>query len=263
MQKFYVIGLSDSRHQYFVPEVVSLIAKGKIFSGGKRHHGRAIVVTIAYSQYDGIHFLQGEGVGRVTLPGLGLEVGGPAINKTPRKMIIDELTALSSKGLDVTISVPGGEEIAKKTFNQKLGVVGGISIIGTSGIVSPFSSQAFIDAIHKEVEVAVAIGTPRLVINSGAKSERIVKKLYPELPPQAFVHYGNCIGDTLKIADELNISAVTLGIMRDFQTILCHISFSSAWTNKIFHIDLTGIEIVPNTKLRMNSSMIDMAINSI
>ncbi len=176
-------------------------------------HGRAIVVTIAYSQYDGIHFLQGEGVGRVTLPGLGLEVGGPAINKTPRKMIIDELTALSSKGLDVTISVPGGEEIAKKTFNQKLGVVGGISIIGTSGIVSPFSSQAFIDAIHKEVEVAVAIGTPRLVINSGAKSERFVKKLYPELPPQAFVHYGNCIGDTLKIADELNISTVTLGIM--------------------------------------------------
>ncbi|MFA6767304.1 MAG: cobalt-precorrin-5B (C(1))-methyltransferase CbiD [Parabacteroides sp.] len=176
-------------------------------------NGQAIVVTVAYSPYPGIHFLQGKGVGRVTLPGLGLEVGGPAINSIPRQMIINELSALSKKGIDVTITVPGGTEIAKKTFNPKLGVVDGISIIGTSGVVSPFSSQAFIDAIRKEIEVAIAVGTPCLVINSGAKSERFIKKLYPELPPQAFVHYGNFIGDTLKIAAELSIKTVTLGIM--------------------------------------------------
>ena len=176
-------------------------------------HGHAIVSTVSLSSVPGIHFLQGEGVGRVTLPGLGLEIGEPAINRTPRQMIIQELSALYDGGLDVTISVPDGRELALRTFNPKLGIIGGISIIGTSGIVRPFSSEAFVEAIRREIEVCVAIGSPRLVINSGAKSERFVKSYYPELPPQAFVHYGNFIGETLKIAAELNIPAVTMGIM--------------------------------------------------
>lgn len=174
---------------------------------------QAIVSTVKFSNSPGIHFLQGEGVGRVTLPGLGLEIGGPAINKTPRKMITDELSALYDGGLDVTISVPGGRELAKRTFNPRLGIVDGISIIGTSGIVRPFSSKAFVDAIRREAEVCKAVGSPRLVINSGAKSEQFLKHLYPQLPPQAFIHYGNFIGDTLKIADELGFKEVTMGIM--------------------------------------------------
>ena len=157
--------------------------------------------------------MHGEGVGRVTLPGLGLEIGEPAINHTPRQMMTRELSALYDKGLDVTISVPGGQELAQRTFNPKLGIVDGISIIGTSGIVRPFSSEAFVEAIRREVEVCVAVGSSRLIINSGAKSERYVKKEYPELPAQAFVHYGNFIGETLKIAAELKVPAVTLGIM--------------------------------------------------
>lgn len=176
-------------------------------------NNRVIEVKVSYSEYSGIHFLQGKGVGVVTLPGLGLPVGEPAINNTPRQMIIRELSELYSGGLDVTISVPGGEELALKTFNPKLGIVGGISIIGTSGIVRPFSSEAFVDAIRREIEVCQAIGAERLVINSGAKSEKYVKREYPDLPPQAFVHYGNYIGDTLKIAEELKISKVTMGIM--------------------------------------------------
>ncbi|MBR1538154.1 MAG: cobalt-precorrin-5B (C(1))-methyltransferase, partial [Bacteroidales bacterium] len=116
-------------------------------------------------------------------------------------------------GLDVTISVPGGRELAQRTFNPKLGIVDGISIIGTSGIVRPFSNEAFVDAIRREIEVAVAVGTGRLVINSGAKSEAFLKKRYPDLPPQAFVHYGNFIGETLKIAAECGLSRVTMGIM--------------------------------------------------
>lgn len=162
-----------------------------------------------------ILFCGGEGVGIVTLPGLGLPIGSPAINNTPRKMMIRELTAVGPhlSAIKVTISVPGGEALAQKTFNPKLGIVNGISIIGTSGIVRPFSSEAFISSIRREVEVAVAMTVPRLVINSGAKSERFVKAEYPELQPQAFVQYGNFIGETLKIAADLNIWQVTMGIM--------------------------------------------------
>lgn len=162
-----------------------------------------------------VFFRAGKGVGIVTLPGLGLEVGGPAINTTPRKMICDELTPLlpDSTVAIVTISVEGGEELAKRTFNPKLGIVGGISIIGTSGIVRPFSSDAFIASIRKEASVAKAIGCKTLVINSGAKSERYLKGVYPDLPPQSFVHYGNFIGETLKIAVDLDFQRVVLGIM--------------------------------------------------
>ena len=163
----------------------------------------------------------GEGIGIVTMPGLGLELGAPAINPTPRKMIEDNVRMYldyvgmpkMSDPIVVTISVPGGEEIAKRTFNPRLGIEGGISIIGTSGIVKPFSSEAFISSIRKSMEVACATGSPRIVISSGAKSERYIKAYYPELPAQAFVHYGNFIGETLKIADKLKLPRVTLGVM--------------------------------------------------
>lgn len=161
-------------------------------------------------------FQAGEGVGTVTLPGLGLKVGGPAINATPRKMIRQELIPLlpsPDSVAIVTVSVPGGEELAKRTFNPKLGIIGGISIIGTSGIVCPFSSDAFIASIRKEASVAKAIGCETLVINSGAKSERYLRSLYASLPPQSFVHYGNFIGETLKIAADLGFKQVILGIM--------------------------------------------------
>lgn len=173
----------------------------------------SVFATVRFSDAGKIRFLQGEGVGKVTLPGLGLEIGEPAINRVPRQMMTDELSKLYPKGLDVTISVPGGEKLASRTFNPKLGITGGISIIGTSGIVRPFSSEAFVDAIRREMEVACAIGTSRIIINSGAKSEKYVKREYPDLPPQAFIHYGNFIGETLKIAAELEVPSVTMGIM--------------------------------------------------
>ena len=176
-------------------------------------HGHEIVATVSFADHEGIRFLQGKGVGKVTLPGLGLPIGGPAINQTPRNMITNELSFIYDGGLDVTISVPDGESLAQKTFNPKLGIIGGISIIGTSGIVKPFSSEAFVDAIRKEVEVARAVEATRLVINSGAKSEKFVRNRYPELPSQAFVHYGNFIGETLKIASEVGFSKVSMGIM--------------------------------------------------
>lgn len=181
------------------------------------HCSVVVTVEIISGHHAGsITFRAGKGVGTVTLPGLGLEIGGPAINATPRKMISQELLPLlpdPESSVIVTISVPGGEELAKRTFNPKLGIVGGISIIGTSGIVRPFSSDAFIASIRKEASVAKAIGCDTLVVNSGAKSERYLKSLYPSLPSQSFVHYGNFIGETLKIAAGLGFKHVVLGVM--------------------------------------------------
>ena len=175
--------------------------------------GCSVVATVAFSDRPGIHFFRGEGVGCVTLPGLGLPVGGPAINRVPRQMMEQNLSALYDGGLDIMISVPGGRELARRTFNAKVGVIGGISIIGSSGIVRPFSNEAFVEAIRKEIEVAVAVGVEQLVINSGAKSEAFLRARFPALPLQAFVHYGNFIGETLKIATEQQVPRVTMGIM--------------------------------------------------
>ena len=184
--------------------------------------GTEIWSTVEYRPSAGkleIGIQGGQGVGRVTLPGLGLEVGGAAINQTPRRMIEENLRyhlrqrGITTGTITVTIAVPQGEKLAKKTFNPRLGIEGGISIIGTSGIVKPFSSEAFVNSIRKQVEMVQALKVERLVINSGAKSEKYVRKLYPHLPSQAFVHYGNFIGETIRVAHEVGLPRVTMGIM--------------------------------------------------
>ena len=169
--------------------------------------------TPTRSRSGSFEILGGEGVGVFTLPGFDYPPGSPAINKAPREMIRQNLAEITSDSLSITISVPEGETIAKRTFNPRLGIEGGISIIGVSGIVKPFSEEAFIDSIRKCMTIAKASGSSRVVINSGGKSERFVKALYPNLPQQAFVEYGNYIGETLKIAHELGIREVTLGVM--------------------------------------------------
>ena len=180
--------------------------------------------------YPSIIIKGGEGVGTFTLPGFDYPPGSPAINRVPRQMIETNVMAqlknmrstsgcLLPKGcknhtnLTITISVPHGAETARRTFNPRLGIEGGISIIGVSGIVMPFSEEAFIEAIGKCLQVAVASGAERIVINSGAKSERYLKALYPTLPPQAFVEYGNYVGATLQMAAEQGVRQLTLGVM--------------------------------------------------
>ena len=188
-------------------------------------HQKEIVSSVNINlTHKGVRFLQGEGVGVVTLPGLGLEIGGPAINKTPRMMMKreiykvmchyeDKLPLSFKTGVDVTISVPEGKELALKTFNPRLGITGGISIIGTSGIVKPFSSEAFIASIKREMEVGKALGSQEVVINSGAKSERFMKKRFPNLPDNAFIHYGNFIGEAIATAKEVGFTKLDMGIM--------------------------------------------------
>ena len=174
-----------------------------------------IEVRAQVTESDHFEILGGEGVGRFTLPGFDYPPGEAAINKAPREMIRQNLERLKMEDgrLKIVISVPQGAEIARRTFNPRLGIEGGISIIGVSGIVKPFSEEAFVDSIRKCMTVAKASQSARVVINSGGKSERFVKALYPELPQQAFVEYGNYIGETLKIAHELDIRSITLGVM--------------------------------------------------
>lgn len=175
--------------------------------------GCRITATVRINGKGIIRFLRGEGVGVVTLPGLGLEVGEPAVNPVPRRMMTAELMPLCPEGCDVTISVTDGESIAGKTFNPRVGVIGGISIIGTSGVVMPFSHEAFMESIRREMEVAVATGCRVLVLNSGARSEKAVRKAFPALPDAAFIHYGNAVGDTVATASEFDLDGVAVGLM--------------------------------------------------
>lgn len=176
-------------------------------------NGCAITARVAFNDCRTVRFLQGEGVGTVTLPGLGLAVGEPAINPAPRRMIVENFAAMGVSGADVEISVADGAALAEKTFNPRVGVVGGISIIGTSGIVRPFSNEAFVRSIEQSVEVAKAVGCRELVINSGARSERVLRQWRSDLAPQAFVQYGNFIGETLRAAARCGFRRVTMGIM--------------------------------------------------
>lgn len=165
-------------------------------------------------------FLKGEGVGEVTLPGIGIPVGEPAINPAPRKMIVKNLSHLlhlhncSNMALEIMPFIPQGAAIANKTFNPRLGIKGGISIIGTTGIVKPFSAGAFIDTIKKTVQVAVENNLTHLFINSGGRSEKQVQSLFPENCAMAFIQYGNFIGECLAIINQHpQIKKVTLAAM--------------------------------------------------
>lgn len=130
-------------------------------------HGARIEVHIVPSGQEGLRFKAGEGVGTVTLPGLALAVGEAAINPVPRTMIGAALREVTSQGFEVTVSVPGGRELARKTFNPKLGIQGGISIIGTSGRVRPFSAEALRDSLKCSLDICVAAGTRAPVLTPG------------------------------------------------------------------------------------------------
>ena len=172
-------------------------------------------ITDASDCYPIVTITGGVGIGRVTLPGLGIEVGDAAINAVPRRMIEENIrdVADGNRKINVTLSVPDGERIAQRTFNPRLGITGGISIIGTSGIVQPFSSEAFLSSIRKSISVALATGTGTVVLNSGARSERAVMGVFPDIPSQCFVHYGNSIGDTLSMCNEMRVPDIVVGVM--------------------------------------------------
>ena len=142
----------------------------------------------------------GRGVGTVTLPGLGLAVGSPAINPVPRRMILAALADVTADPLVVTFSVPGGEDMAVHTSNSRLGIVGGVSILGTTGVVRPFSTAAYRASVVQQVDVAAAQGHAELVLATGSRSERAAVRLRPELADVCFVEVGDFTGIALRRA---------------------------------------------------------------
>ena len=155
----------------------------------------------------------GEGVGTVTRPGLGLDVGGPAINPVPRRMIVESVAEVTDQPLRVEISVPGGERMAKKTLNGRLGIIGGISILGTTGIVRPYSTASWRASVEQAVDVAAANGVQQVVLSTGGRSEKYSQALFPELPELAFVEMGEFTGHALKRCALRGISHAVLSGM--------------------------------------------------
>jgi len=160
----------------------------------------------------------GPGVGTVTMPGLGLAVGGPAINPVPKRNIADNVRAaagslLVDQGLEIGISVPGGEDIARKTLNPRLGILGGISILGTSGIVYPYSTASFCATVVQGIEVAAAQGQDTLVLTTGRRTEKFAMRQMPHLAPACFVQMGDFLHAALDTAVEVGIREVVIGGM--------------------------------------------------
>ncbi|MCS7260981.1 MAG: cobalt-precorrin-5B (C(1))-methyltransferase CbiD, partial [Anaerolineae bacterium] len=152
----------------------------------------------------------------VTRPGLELPVGEPAINPAPRRMITQAVAAElgdGAKGVTVTISVSQGAQLAAQTLNPRLGIVGGISILGTSGIVRPYSVGAYRATIYVALKVAAANGVPWVVLSTGARSEAWARARYPDLPELGFVEVGDHIGYALRQAERLGISRIVIAGM--------------------------------------------------
>jgi len=160
----------------------------------------------------------GEGVGTITMLGLGLEVGGPAINPIPRKNIEENVRLvagelLENNGIEVTISVPGGEKMSKKTLNSRLGIVGGISILGTTGIVHPYSTAAFRDSVIQGVQIAATQGQDTVVLTTGGRTEKFVIKELDHLAPACFVQMGDFLKYALDTTIKHKIKHVIIGGM--------------------------------------------------
>jgi cobalt-precorrin-5B (C1)-methyltransferase len=178
--------------------------------------GAEIRSTVSFNDSVGdINIEGGKGVGRVTKPGLGLEIGKAAINPVPMQMLIKAATEaagdkLNSKGIHILLTVPRGEEIARKTDNPRLGIIGGISILGTTGIVLPYSTASFAAAIRQGLDVAVAAGSREVVLTTGGRSEDFAKELYPSLPDHCFVQMGDFAGYSVRQCASKNLSKVTI-----------------------------------------------------
>ncbi len=181
-------------------------------------HGAELVAEVTLHSEPAVEIRGGEGVATVTKPGLGLEVGAPAVNPVPRRniteMVEQELAGSKYRGAIVTISVPGGEEMAKETINARLGLIGGISILGTTGIVRPYSTAAFKASVIQAIDVACERGLGELVLTTGGKSEAFAMKLLPHLPEDAFIQMGDFVGTALKHCARRHIRcAVIVGMI--------------------------------------------------
>jgi cobalt-precorrin-5B (C1)-methyltransferase len=181
-------------------------------------HGAEIFACVHRVPETGIHIRGGNGVGVVTQRGLELPVGSPAINPVPQRMIRQAVAqVLGSEqpepGVEVTISVPNGEELAKRTFNARIGIVGGISILGTTGVVRAMSTAAWRASVLQAIDVAAANSVKHIVLTTGGRTESFARRLYADLPEMAFVQMGIFTGASLQRATERGVPCVSLCAM--------------------------------------------------
>lgn len=178
-------------------------------------HGALIVVTVRRgAPGSGVSFRAGDGVGTVTRAGLPLAVGEPAINPVPRRMMVEAVTELAqrhdtSADVEITVSIPGGAELAKRTANGRLGIVGGLSVLGTTGIVIPYSCASWIHSIHRGIDVARANGVTHIAAATGRTSETAVQAIYG-LPEMALIDMGDFAGGTLKYLRDHPLPRLTI-----------------------------------------------------
>jgi cobalt-precorrin-5B (C1)-methyltransferase len=181
-------------------------------------HGAEIFAHVRRVAEGGIQLHGGVGVGTVTRPGLELPVGSPAINPVPQQMIrvaVAEVvgTEQPDPGVEVVISVANGEALARRTFNPRLGIVGGISILGTTGIVRAMSTAAWRASVLQAIDVAAANGIAHVILSTGGRTERFAQTLYPDLPEMAFVEMGIFTGDCVKRAAERGVGRISIAAM--------------------------------------------------
>lgn len=170
--------------------------------------GARMTAEVLHCAGNTTELVAGPGIGTVTKPGLGLAVGVPAINAVPRAMILDALAEVTTDPLLVTFSVPGGDEMAARTSNARLGIVGGISILGTTGVVRPFSTAAYRASVVQQIDVAAAQGETEMILATGARSERAAMRLRPGAAEVCFVEVGDFTGIALRRAAHAGMASV-------------------------------------------------------
>lgn len=164
-------------------------------------HGAHLITRLEPSMTAGVTYIAGDGVGTVTKPGLGLDVGAPAINQTPRAMIaaaIGEVLDLAGHGVRCTVRVPGGQRMALKTTNRRLGIVGGISILGTTGVVRPFSTESWRASVVQAIDVVAANARDVVVLTTGGRTERAAVRLLPDVAGECVIEVGDFTGAALR-----------------------------------------------------------------
>ncbi len=184
-------------------------------------HGAEILSTVEFTSEAGsVQVKGGIGVGKVTKPGLGLPIGSHAINPVPLKMIKDSVDEVLSKNIDstksfgiaITITVPKGVEIAIKTDNPRLGIIGGISILGTTGIVLPYSTASFAAAIRQGLDVGIAQGADTFILTTGGRSEDFMKHLFQErYPEHCYIQMGDFAGFSVKQCHDKGVKRIFIG----------------------------------------------------
>jgi cobalt-precorrin-5B (C1)-methyltransferase len=196
----------------------SVATAGVIKDGGDDPdvtHGAEVIVRVRRVPEPGVHIVGGPGVGRVTQPGLELPPGSAAVNPVPRAMMTRGVATAAGTdrpepGFELEVSIPGGEELARKTLNSRIGILGGLSILGTTGVVRPMSTASWRASVLQSIDVAAANSLKHIVLTTGGRSERFASVRYPELPEMAFVQMGIFTGDSLKRCVTRGVNRVTI-----------------------------------------------------